>query len=331
MDSLEAAYVKRAEASIQMLAAGIPSTDRAAKAFVEIARQMLIAPNMESAIGMLQRSSNELVAKAVAHGLGDSVWQGADAAKLAASYVASIAQHSLLDQIAKYARVLPKDQLTPVLVASGFVGNSVTEGLPKPVRRLSLSRGDEEPIKSTAMVVLTKELATATGQEGMRLFEQELSFAVSRASNAAVVTALTNSSTETIAAGTDPLASLRAGLRAASSSMGYVVAASSGDAAWLSTSESNSGGMGVRGGTFSPGVEIVAVDGLEAMIIVPASRIALTDFGLELRAAGHATVDMRDTPTSPPQLTSLWQTNSVAVLGERQFLIGGDAEMVVVE
>jgi hypothetical protein len=110
-----------------------------------------------------------------------------------------------------------------------------------------------------------------------------------------------------------------------------VVAAPTADAIDLATRTENKGGMGVRGGTFVPGVEVVAVDDQEGMTIIPASRLAVYDQGLEVRSAEHASIDMRDTPTADAVTTSLWQSNLIGLLIERNWHLAGDAHVVVVE
>lgn len=184
-------------------------------------------------------------------------------------------------------------------------------------------------MKAAAIVVLSKELALAAGDAGTDLLNRELTTAVTAATNEAVLSVLADSSSTTTAATGDPLSDLRAGIRAAGPSQGYVVAMSAADCGDLSTRTESIGGMGVRGGTFRPGIEVVAVDDLAATVVIPASRLAITDHGLRLAPASHASVDMRDTPQSPAQQVSLWQTNCLGLLAERLFRIAGDTSGVV--
>jgi hypothetical protein len=327
MDPLQQATLARAKGAIEMLSASVGDTARAsAKAFTELAFATLTHESHQIAA----THPNEIVRRAAAHVISEG-WSTGDAAALAAAFVASIAELSLLDQIAKYARVLPIGQRR-ALIASGTATATgvVAEGAPKVVRRLALSFGDVEPTKVASIVVLTNELAMAAGGAGQRLFEQELAASISAAANKAVLDLLTDSNTIEVAGTGDPLADLRAGLRAAGPSAGYVVAAPAGDVADLATSVANRGGMGVRGGTFVPGVEIVAMDDLSGMHIITASRLAMFDAGLEIRSAGHADVNMADSPSAPSAVVSLWQTGSVGLIAERGFHLAGDATLVVV-
>lgn len=329
MDALEQAAVIRARSALDMAIANANNaTDAArAKAFADFAHAVLTAEKPDNVLRSLQRHPNPLVQKAAAHSMLDAVWNGPDAAALVASYIASIAEGSLLDQILRYARAVPP-RLRFGLVASGFVADVIAEGAPKIVRNLDLHQAPVDLIKSAAIIVLTKELADVA----QPLFERELRESINRGVNQAVLNQLTDTNNIVIAGTGDSLDDLRAGLKAAGPSNGYVVAASTEAAIDLSTRVENRGGMGVRGGTFVPGVEVVAVDGLTGLRVIPASRLAVLDGGMKVRSAGHATVDMSDTPNSPAQLVSLWQTNSVGLLAERMFRIeaAADADMVVV-
>ncbi|WP_332747552.1 hypothetical protein [Hydrogenophaga sp.] len=335
MDVLEQSYAYRARAALDMLMneGATPPTERKAAAFTTIARRLLSAGRNDVGIAALKaHEPSELVQKAVAQVLdADELWSGPLAQQLAAAYIASVAEQSIFDQLKVYARVLPP-RMRQVMIATAAVGNVVSEGAPKPVRDLTLNLGDVDFLKAVGIVVMSKELASATGGEGAALFEQELQKATVRALNRSVLTAFIDSGTSVIAAGTDPLASLRAGLQAAGPSEGFVVAMSAGDAAWLATSEANRGGMGVRGGEFVRGVHIVVMDDHTGMTIIPASRVGIYDGGLSVRSTDQADVDMRDTPESPGAKTSLWQTNSAAIIVERQWqLVSGGAEAVTVE
>ncbi|KAF1721962.1 hypothetical protein CSC75_04375 [Pseudoxanthomonas wuyuanensis] len=321
------AAVSRARTALDVAVAGA-SLAAKAKAFTEIGWAMLGASN-GPVNQILLSHPNDLVQKAVAASTIGGVWVGEDARALAAAYLASVAEESLLDQLARYARMLPIN-LTRTLVASGFTANVVTEGNVKVVRNLTLSVDEDVATKTAAIIVMTKELVNSSGPQGRALFENELRSSVTRATNQAVLTMLTTSSTETVAGTGDPLEDLRAGLAAAGPSSGYVVAAPGPAVIDLATRVENRGGMGVRGGSFIPGVEIVAMDDIEDIHVMPASRMAAWDGGLELRSAEHASVNMADSPTSPSEVVSLWQTNSLGLIAERSFHLVPSAEMVVV-
>lgn len=325
MDHLQFAALARARAALDVMGTGESASDKA-KAFADIAFSMLLHTKASLA-NMLRNHPSQLVQKAAAHAFSDDVWSNADAAALAAAYIGSIAEGSLLDQIVRYGNQLPL-KLPHVLVASGFSGDVIAEGDPKVVKSLNLEVADTSTKKAAAILVLSKELVRATG--GRALFDAELRKAVTRAINASVLGQLTDSETVTIPAAGDALANLRAGLAAAGPSEGYVVAAPATDVLDLSLRLENRGGMGVRGGTFVPGVQVVAMDDLDGLRVIPASQVSVLDGGLQVRSAEHATVTMVDSPTSPAEIVSLWQTNQVGLLAERDFFIAHAAPMVIV-
>ncbi len=331
MDSLQHAQLVRASSALNAaLSSTAPHVIKAkATAFVDAAAILMRARRDEYALSMLKASQNTDVARAFAESL-DDLWGGPEAQELAASYLASIAEGSLLDQIARYAVRLDLQQRSGI-VASGLVANMATEGAPRVVQNLDLSKLlTGEPVMSVAMVVMTTELMRFGGGPGRTLFEAELRKAVTRAMNASVLTTLNTTSAPVVTGTGDPLADLRAGLQAAPPSEGYVVAAGTAYATDLATRVENRGGMGIRGGTFVPGVEIVAVDSITGLRIIPASHCALLDAGLRVTASGEASVDMSDSPTSPSQHVSLYQTSSLGLMAQREFLLASTEDAVIV-
>lgn len=331
MDTLQTLAVQRAQSALTLALQGVQapiSHNAKAHAFVEVARAIALTGERGDLAAALSRHPNELVQKAGAHTLA-SPWESTDGAALAAAFVASIAEHSMLDAVARYARVLPINQRR-VLLASGFTADVVAEGSPKVVRSLSMGVDADAATKCAAIIVCTKELLAATGDAGFALFQGELERAITRAMNQAVLNALPDSNTLEVPATGDALGDLRAGLRAAGPSHGYVVGAPAGVVADLATRTENRGGMSIRGGTFVPGVEVIAVDDLATMHVIPASRLALWLGGLEVRASGEADVNMADTPDAPSEVVSLWQTNCTGLIAERSFYVAGDAVQVIV-
>lgn len=329
--SLEQASIQRAQAALN-IATQQAGAEAKRRAFVKMGLALLQASNGTDAAVCLRLLSadDKLIEKSISHDLADPVWGEGGAGQLAAAYVASVAEHSLLDSIKKFARVLPTASTGRVLIASGAVGDLVTEGDPVPVRNLSLNADGLESTRSAALVVLSQELVRQGGDAAVALFEAELAAAVGRASNGAVLDQLIGSSTETVQGSGDPLGDLRAGLKAAGPSHGFVIAAPAGAVADLATRAENRGGMSVRGGTFVPGVEVVAVDDLDYTAVIPGSRMALWDGGLRLRAAEHATIAMMDSSGAPAEMVSLWQEGLFGLAIERSWHLGGDVSGVVI-
>lgn len=324
MDPMQFAALSRARTALDVAVAGESQNAKAA-AFVQIAMGMML--HGKSFRSPLASHPSALVQRAVAEWTMGEVWQGETSAQLAATYIGSIAEGSLLEQIIRYAAVLPRNA-PRILTGIGFSADVVAEGDPKVVKNLDLRTDDVETKKAAAIVVMTQELLRAIG--GQAIFEAELRKAITRAVNTSVLMQLLTANPIYVAPAADPLANLRAGIAAAGPSDGYVVAAPAVDVMELATRLENRGGMGVRGGTFLPGIEVVALDQGTDTYVIPASRVSVLDHGLEVRGASHATINMADTPTSPSQMVSLFQVGSVALLAERNFHLGTTAPMVVV-
>lgn len=294
-----------------------------AQAFKDYAYTMACMPSQQDAADALRRHPNELVRKAAAHDGGE------DLRFLAEAYIQSHAELSSVDQIGRYGVAIPTNT-TRVLLATGASGDVATEGGPKVVRKLGLSFADVEPRKAIGLVAITREVLMLGGDAGRRMFEDELQRAVTRAINRTVATMFLDSNTINVPSTSDALADLRAGLRAADASSGYVVLANAGLTADLSTRAEVRGDMAVSGGEFVPGVHVIGVDDLTGMVIVPAERFAVWAGPLEIRYSSEATINLHDTPESSATIVNLWQTNTAALLVERSWHIAQGAPVVTV-
>lgn len=269
----------------------------------------------------------EFVKAAQAANTLDGVWGTAAGRSLSQAFLASIAEGSLLEQLLRFGIQIP-EKVVRVMTASGAVADVLEEGDPKPVKHLDTSGLTPTRKKAAAMVVLTQELQRDTSKAAGELFKQELTNAVLSAVNAGVLAQFPN--VINVPSTGTALGDLTAGLAASEPSTGYVVAAD--PAAVRELALQADGRMGVNGGEFVPGVVLVPVpsgsDGW--MRIIPASRVGVIDEGLVIRESTQGSVMMSDTPTSPGQLVSLWQTNSIGILVERSFALLHDVAIVEV-
>lgn len=324
MDIIHTAKLFRANGLIKEALAGSNRDPRAG--FREIAKSMLESQDGRPEWHKLAGSQNPVIAKAATAPslISDAASWGTDAsiAELARSYVASATEVSILDLIALHGLALPP-QLRRPLVATGLVADAVDEEAPKPVRRLGLALdSDAAPSKAVAMVVASRELILLGGDATLSMFEAELASAVVRGLNTSLVAQLITT------AGTSATTWQAAIALAGPASM-YIVALPAAEVATLAVSDP-AAGLGIRGGQIVPGVQIVALDDLTAGtgLVVPASRLAIRDFGLQISGAGHATVELVDSPDNPATattvMTSLWQADLVGLRAERSFIIGGD-------
>jgi hypothetical protein len=331
MDLIDREYIRRAQAALGMLDQTPPRANDA-KAFTAVAAEIALARTQAAVIDRLVHSEHMAVAKAATHhGSTDALWADADMRRIAEAFIASVGEPDLLSLLKQHARALPSGG-APVraLIASGATANVIAEGAPKVIRRMDMMIAEGDLLKAVAAVVVSKELLTLGGEAGRRLFEDELARAVVRSVNAAIAAGLIDSTTTNIAAASDPLASLRAGLLVAGPSAAYIVTAPATWVAWLSTAEANHGGAGVRGGRFADGIELVALDDASSMTIIPADRLAVLDGGLDLRPSDAATVDMADSPQAAGEKVSLWQSNLLGLMVERSWRVEGDVSGVVV-
>lgn len=307
-----------------------------ASQFVRIAKMIIQrgdhVEDLSAAIGAsrLGLAAQSFAKDAVAaQSLGDA-WGTSAGRQLADSYLRTVESENLFDAVARYALPIPAD-LRRVLVAAGAVANVAAEGAPKVVTRCGLNLADQEPSKLAAILVLTKELAASTDQAAVRLFEQELRSAIIMALNAAII-AQVMPDAEAVAGGQNAVESLQAGLAAASDSQGYVVATTARVTRELALTAE--GRMGIRGGEYIPGVTVLPAleedSNSPQLIVIPASRLSLTDLGLTISSAAHASVAMSESPESPAELVSLWQTGSTGLLVEREFRMHAAAPAVVV-
>lgn len=326
MDPLTAAHLHRAQTALR---SAVDEDDQRAKAaaFVDAALAIAGGTSGRNRLDALTKCTNPLVTKAAAHLTLDDEWEGA-ADDLASAFLESIAERSIIEQLRRYGRAMPR-ATGRVILASDVVGDVVAEGDPKPTKHLTLTPSTLQPTKAVATIVMSRELSGALGREGRKLFENELRSSVARASNQSILSALTLNA-PTVSSVGDPLADLRAGLEAAPASEAYVVAMPSRAVVDLSTRAEAGPDLGIRGGEFRPGISIVAIDGATDSVVIPVTRCAIWDSGLRLRSAGQAVVDMRDDPQAEPERISLWQAGMLGLLAERSWaLVQADGVIVV--
>jgi hypothetical protein len=254
----------------------------------------------------------------------NTTWATSDGTVLSQAYLSEVAVNNLVDRVARFAYPMPPQFNRSAVIASGFTADVVAEGAPKVVSDVEITVAEAPAVKSAGILVISEELVRATGTAGNNLFRRLLLDAVLRASNQALLAQLPKIS---VSAGATAVDSLNAGLAAAADASGYVVAALPSVTRELAMA--SDGRMGVNGGQFIEGVEIVPVEaggsGSPDMVVIPASRVALQDEGLVLRPARHATVDMdsNDPTTAASVVTPLWQRNLLGLLVERRIRVAG--------
>lgn len=249
--------------------------------------------------------------------------------------MSSLRNIGAFDTIAAAAMKLPL-RLGRVVIASGFTVSTVGEGVAKPVRPIVLQASDMTPAKVACVIVLTKELIDALGVEGLNILGRELRGSIGQASDAGFLAALTGNSSEAEGSDVDSFASFldafEEGLRLLNLGAGSRVFAIMTPENMKSVAVQAYGAgvatLGWNGGELA-GVEFVVSDAQSAdrLTLVDASGLAVALGEITLKASDEALVQMDTAPsmesTTPTatQGVSMFQTNSRALMCEREFSI----------
>lgn len=272
-----------------------------------------------------------IVERAAGHTLTDA-WGSAGGRELALAYLGEIAERDALSVLSMFARTIPLT-MNRALVATGAAAGPVGEGLPKVVRDLTLNDLSADPVKIVSLVVLLAELIDSTDGAARALFERELEKAVIAGGNNEIPRAFISFGTTAATPGADMRGTLRNMLEVAEPSTGYILFAPAGTVQGMAA-DAFALNMTPQGGEFAPRIFVLPWEPSSSdsdLALVPASRCAMKDYGLVIDSARHATVDMSDTPESPSEDVSLWQTNSVGVVVERRFAIVPSAPAVTAD
>ena len=247
------------------------------------------------------------------------------------SFVGSLAAVSAFDAMLPHARRVPLRSRLAVVTTAASV-SSVGETAPKPVTSLAIGNNGLDLTKAAALMVVSDELLRFAALAGAALINRELRAGVVAATNGAFLAGMAAGVVSTAASG-DPLADLRTMLAAVATkgTSRLFLVISPAVANQLATySNSATGGqafptMTPSGGTLA-GVTALVSDQVpsdsngELMLLIDADQIALSDETLTLDASRYADIAMDDAPDVGAQsMTSMFQTNSVALKAERWF------------
>lgn len=245
----------------------------------------------------------------------DGIFADGDGRRLAMDFLETLAEVDAIEALRSVATTVPRDTHR-VLVASGTVAFPIQEALPKVVTSLDFVTEALPPTKVAAMIVVSDEVSRITGAAGNAMYERELRAATIRAGNAHVLDSLP---APTLVAGDGtPAGDLAAAIDAADDDTAYVVLADRRFVRGLALA--SDGRLPISGGTYSPGVVVIAHDGdsgTPRVVAIPATRCRLIDFGVDVRHTRHADVSFAASPTAPSEIVNLWQTGCQGVLFER--------------
>lgn len=211
------------------------------------------------------------------------------------------------------------------LVSASATAYVVGEGALKPLSRLTLSNPALTPKKVAAIIVTTDEVARDTSSAGQSLITQELRGAVSDTTDEAFFAAIMPGAPSIPSAGagsgamaTDLKALLDAVNVSGTGSLAWAMAPDVGNR--LALVVDSHGEMSPTGGAFL---------GLPAMVsnmipagtlrLINASAIAANADAISIDVSNQVGLLMRDDPEGAAALTSMFQTNSVALKAEVSF------------
>jgi HK97 family phage major capsid protein len=269
----------------------------------------------------------------------DSTWAGPLVSlQLTApeAFVASLRDFGAFDRMLDDMVRAPVNTRLAV-VSSGATGASPNEADAKLIGRLTIGNADLLPVKSLAILVLSREILRMGGSGADNLIRRELAAAVATAVDTAFVTALTTGITSIPSQGATALG-VRQDLRALVDNVNtgarsrlYLLANSTigKRLAVLGTFDGAQvfPGANASTGGLVAGIPLIITDGISAidLMLVDAAQVAASSAVVEFDESNHALLNMSDSPDSPPvagtTYTNLWQENLTAVKATRYWAV----------
>jgi hypothetical protein len=243
---------------------------------------------------------------------------------VAAAFLASLKDIGVLDGLISGGAVIaPWENRVALLTA--IAAGETPQGEAKIVRKISANPVALEEHKAAVIAVMSKELFREAAAAGVTAIDRELRNGVAQTCDAIVLSELLAG---VVAGGTlgtpedDVRSLLQAVQRDSTQRLLFVVGANVRDAL-----DALPDVMLPRALQRWP---VIASDQLDTdtIVCVVAGSVAISDAGLNLEASRHADVVMNDdpdgasySPPEPAQVTSMWQTDSIALRCERRFKI----------
>lgn len=251
---------------------------------------------------------------------------------LVSSFLDSLANAGAFDRMLPDMRRIPLRTRTG-LVTAGAAGSAVGDSGMTPISSLALANNVLDPVKASAIIAMSDDLARFAGPEGAALFASELRKAVAVATDReflalvlAGISPASSAGTTVQSIWTDLSAAVSAVATDASSKLFILVGAPT--AKSIALTAGNAGpppfpNVTPQGGTIA-GIPIIVTDAAAgSLIVLDASAIAAGSETLVLDSTKEADLQLATAPDSPPTgatlLNSLWQQNMVALRAERFF------------
>jgi uncharacterized membrane protein len=282
-------------------------------------------------MGLNPRIVEALTKATVAGGSVGGVGVSSFGPAISNAFMATSRNYGFADEVAQYS-MRYSDKVGRAHVYSAFAADTISEGAAKKLKAVNISAVDFDPVKVANMVVITRELIDAMGDEGVRTLGDELKKGVAVAADAAFLSALSTNSTDNSIVTTDWAAFLdmleellRLVDLGASSKPYLIVPPELGKGIAMEALAAGVDSVQWNGGTIA-GVEVRLSEAQTAnrMTLIDPTGLATSMGELELRSTEVADIEMEDAPsnasaTSVAQsaLTSMFMTNSRCIRAER--------------
>lgn len=256
---------------------------------------------------------------------------GSELATFSNGFVGSLAAFGAYDKILSdgaFVRVPVRTKIAVVTIAATVA--PVAEAAPKPISKVVFSNPQLEGRKSSAIVVVSEELARSASASAFSLLGNELRRGIATATDTDFFRAIIeNNDVDTVASSGATLDAVIADLSTAlvlisigANSRIYICAPPKVVRAWALL-RGTSGApafpeLGILGGTIA-GASVVPSDALsDTVVIVDAAQVAADSGPVLLDASSQTSLQLDDDPSSGEQsMTSLWQSNLRALRAER--------------
>jgi hypothetical protein len=296
--------------------------------FARIARAIMATKNLHEASAFAEATNQparvqRILKAAVSAGTVGAV--GPTVTELLRSFIATSRYPGAFDRVLAGAFRVPLTTRR-VSIFTSVSASAVNEGAGKPVRRLQLSSTDFSPTKTTAQIVMSKELVLALTNEGLNSLARELRASVIIGSDTALLSALSGSESEAMGANSwsgflDDLGeALRLLQLGAGSRVVAVVTSENMKAIAMAALANGVTTLGWDGGV-TGSVEFVISEAQTAdrLTLVDASALAIADGGVDLRSSTQATLQMDDAPSG--ESTTPTASNLVSLFQNRFALL----------
>jgi hypothetical protein len=335
-------------------AAADQSTRARSNEFVQYARCLLQAKGMPAEALIYAKRNyatdrvQDVLKSAIAAGGTTTNDWGSELATFSTGFAGGLGSFGAFDKILSDGAFLRLPMKTRVAVITTLVsGATVAELKPKAISKIQFTNPQLDPCKSTAIIVVTQELAVASSPAAFNLLGDELRKGVALATDVEFIRRiLADGDVDAVTSTGASLDAIIADLTTAlvlvnvgANSRVYVIAPPKVIRA-MALMRGTSGApafpeLGILGGSIS-GATVVASDALmDKILILDAAQCAVDSGPVFLDQSSQTSLQMDDDPSDGAQkLTSLWQSDLRALRAERWWasqLLRSDGAAVITD